>query len=90
MLQGVHMIKLNASVPVQAKTYDPEGEYVAYWLPELGQLPKERRNFPGQSYIKQIVPLKFGNTHQSTHASNGRSENTHHSHVRKGRRQNKM
>lgn len=84
------MTKPNASVPVQAKTYDPEGEYVAYWLPELRQLPKERRNFPGQSYIKQIVPLKFGNTHQSTHASNGRSENTQHSHVRKGRRQNKM
>nr|XP_018679600.1 PREDICTED: cryptochrome DASH, chloroplastic/mitochondrial isoform X1 [Musa acuminata subsp. malaccensis] len=78
------------SIPKQAKTYDPEGEYVAYWLPELRQLPKERRNFPGQSYIKQIVPLKFGNTHQSTHASNGRSENTHHSHVRKGRRQNKV
>ncbi|XP_072962050.1 cryptochrome DASH, chloroplastic/mitochondrial [Typha angustifolia] len=52
------------SVPKQAKTYDPEGEYVAYWLPELQSLPKERRNFPGQSYIKQIVPLKFVNTYQ--------------------------
>ncbi|XP_042391481.1 cryptochrome DASH, chloroplastic/mitochondrial-like [Zingiber officinale] len=50
------------SIPKQAKTYDPEGEYVAYWLPELQKLPKERRNFPGQSYIKQIVPLKFDNT----------------------------
>ncbi|XP_074564388.1 cryptochrome DASH, chloroplastic/mitochondrial [Curcuma longa] len=50
------------SIPKQAKAYDPEGEYVAYWLPELQKLPKERRNFPGQSYIKQIVPLKFDNT----------------------------
>nr|XP_010928719.1 cryptochrome DASH, chloroplastic/mitochondrial isoform X4 [Elaeis guineensis] len=48
----------------QAKTYDPEGEYVAYWLPELRALPKDRRNFPGQSYIKQVVPLKFENTNQ--------------------------
>ncbi|RZR94986.1 hypothetical protein BHM03_00023761 [Ensete ventricosum] len=38
------------SIPKQAKNYDPEGEYVAYWLPELRPLPKERRNFPGQSY----------------------------------------
>lgn len=45
----------------QAKTYDPEGEYVAFWLPELQALPNDKRNFPGKSYIKQIVPLKFGN-----------------------------
>ncbi|RRT57673.1 hypothetical protein B296_00025668 [Ensete ventricosum] len=62
------------SVPVQAKNYDPEGEYVAYWLPELRPLPKERRNFPGQSYIKQIVPLKFGNTHQSTRSCHQREK----------------
>ncbi|KAF8389445.1 hypothetical protein HHK36_026140 [Tetracentron sinense] len=49
----------------QAQTYDPEGEYVTYWLPELQALPKEGRNFPGKSYIKQIVPLKFGNTNPS-------------------------
>ncbi|XP_039132190.1 cryptochrome DASH, chloroplastic/mitochondrial [Dioscorea cayenensis subsp. rotundata] len=48
------------SIPKQAKTYDPDGEYVAYWLPELRSIPKERRHFPGNSYIKQIVPLKFG------------------------------
>ncbi|OAY77056.1 Cryptochrome DASH, chloroplastic/mitochondrial [Ananas comosus] len=52
------------SIPKQAKTYDPEGEYVAYWLPELRSLPKERRNFPGNSYTKQIVPLKFDTTYQ--------------------------
>nr|CAD1832019.1 unnamed protein product [Ananas comosus var. bracteatus] len=52
------------SIPKQAKTYDPEGEYVAYWLPELCSLPKERRNFPGNSYTKQIVPLKFDTTYQ--------------------------
>ncbi|XXG58014.1 hypothetical protein AAC387_Pa04g0432 [Persea americana] len=52
------------SIPKQAQTYDPEGKYVAYWLPELQMLPRDKRNFPGDSYIKQIVPLKFGNTNQ--------------------------
>ncbi|XP_030475510.1 cryptochrome DASH, chloroplastic/mitochondrial isoform X1 [Syzygium oleosum] len=49
------------SIPKQAKTYDPEGEYVAFWLPQLHVLPKDKRHFPGRSYIQQIVPLKFGN-----------------------------
>ncbi|KAF8036694.1 hypothetical protein BT93_C2413 [Corymbia citriodora subsp. variegata] len=49
------------SIPKQAKTYDPEGEYVAFWLPQLQVLPKDKRHFPGRSYIQQIVPLKFGN-----------------------------
>ncbi|TKY74648.1 Cryptochrome DASH [Spatholobus suberectus] len=49
------------SIPKQAQTYDPEGEYVAYWLPQLRKIPKEKRNFPGNLlYIPQIVPLKFG------------------------------
>ncbi|KAJ4758302.1 Cryptochrome DASH [Rhynchospora pubera] len=47
------------SIPKQAKTYDPDGVYVSYWLPELKTLPKERRNFPGIRYIRQIVPLRF-------------------------------
>ena len=46
----------------QAQTYDPEGEYVAYWLPQLRAISKEKRNFPGNLYIRQIVPLKFGTT----------------------------
>ncbi|KNA22388.1 hypothetical protein SOVF_034370 [Spinacia oleracea] len=50
------------SIPKQAQVYDPEGEYVAYWLPELKRLPKDKRHFPGFSYLKPIVPLKFGNT----------------------------
>uniref|UniRef100_A0A803N1B6 Cryptochrome DASH n=1 Tax=Chenopodium quinoa TaxID=63459 RepID=A0A803N1B6_CHEQI len=50
------------SIPKQAQVYDPEGEYVAYWLPELRRLPKDKRHFPGFSYLKPIVPLKFGNT----------------------------
>ncbi|KAK9097518.1 hypothetical protein Sjap_023015 [Stephania japonica] len=54
------------SIPKQAQNYDPEGEYVAYWLPELQQFPKEKRHFPGISYIKQVVPLKFGNTNSSS------------------------
>ncbi|KAK1612741.1 hypothetical protein QYE76_036414 [Lolium multiflorum] len=53
------------SIPKQAKTYDPNGEYVAYWLPELRSFAKERRNSPGAaSYIKQIVPLKFDGGNQ--------------------------
>lgn len=51
------------SIPKQASTYDPEGNYVAYWLPELQSIPKEKRNFPGPLYIKQIVPLKHGNSY---------------------------
>ncbi|MCL7026866.1 hypothetical protein MKW94_003379 [Papaver nudicaule] len=48
------------SIPKQAQNYDPDGEYVAYWLPELRKLPKDKRNFPqGMSYIRKIVPLKF-------------------------------
>ncbi|KAL5558282.1 hypothetical protein UlMin_034493 [Ulmus minor] len=48
------------SIPKQSQTYDPEGEYVSYWLPQLRSLPKERKHFPGKSYINQVVPLKFG------------------------------
>ncbi|WVZ21135.1 hypothetical protein V8G54_008457 [Vigna mungo] len=48
------------SIPKQAQTYDPEGEYVAFWLPQLQKIQKEKRNFPGNMYIPQIVPLKFG------------------------------
>ncbi|KAG2400213.1 Cryptochrome protein [Vigna angularis] len=48
------------SIPKQAQTYDPEGEYVAYWLPQLHKIQKEKRNFPANMYIPQIVPLKFG------------------------------
>ncbi|XP_031276416.1 cryptochrome DASH, chloroplastic/mitochondrial isoform X1 [Pistacia vera] len=54
------------SIPKQAQTYDPEGEYVAYWLPELQALPKEKRNFPGKSYIEQVVPLKHGKMNSQT------------------------
>ncbi|KAK8505455.1 hypothetical protein V6N11_057779 [Hibiscus sabdariffa] len=52
------------SIQKQAQTYDPDGEYVAFWLPELLPLPREKRNFPGKSYIEQVVPLKFGNTYK--------------------------
>ncbi|XP_022729224.1 cryptochrome DASH, chloroplastic/mitochondrial isoform X1 [Durio zibethinus] len=60
------------SIPKQAQTYDPEGEYVAYWLPELVALPTEKRNFPGKSYIEQVVPLKFGNTNRHHNQSMAR------------------
>ncbi|KAJ7561774.1 hypothetical protein O6H91_03G040700 [Diphasiastrum complanatum] len=48
------------SIPKQAQSYDPNGDYVAHWLPELSKLPKAARHFPGKDYIKPIVPLKFG------------------------------
>ncbi|CAN6452719.1 unnamed protein product [Victoria cruziana] len=48
------------SIPKQAQSYDPEGEYVSYWLPELRSLPKDRRHFPGALYVDRVVPLKFG------------------------------
>ncbi|KAL9442746.1 hypothetical protein AB3S75_016172 [Citrus x aurantiifolia] len=59
------------SIPKQAQNYDPEGEYVAYWLPQLNSLPKERRNFPGGSYIEQIVSLKHGNINQNRNQNDG-------------------
>ncbi|MQM16981.1 hypothetical protein Taro_049947, partial [Colocasia esculenta] len=63
------------SIPKQAQTYDPDGEFVAYWLPELQALPKERRHSPGSSYIKQVVPLKFGSFNQKQgHASTEREK----------------
>ncbi|XP_047328967.1 cryptochrome DASH, chloroplastic/mitochondrial [Impatiens glandulifera] len=54
------------SIPKQATTYDRDGEYVAYWLPVLSLLPKDKRHFPGSSsYIKQVVPLKYGMNNRS-------------------------
>ncbi|KAH7846255.1 hypothetical protein Vadar_011781 [Vaccinium darrowii] len=53
------------SIPKQAQTYDSEGMYVSYWLPELAALPKEKRNFPGHLYINPVVSLKYGNTNKS-------------------------
>ncbi|KAK6912358.1 Cryptochrome/DNA photolyase, FAD-binding domain [Dillenia turbinata] len=61
------------SIPKQAQTYDPEGEYVAYWLPELRTLAKDERHSPGGSYIPQIVPLKHGNAYNRHNGSGSRS-----------------
>ncbi|GAA0185223.1 DNA photolyase [Lithospermum erythrorhizon] len=60
------------SIPKQAQNYDPEGEYVSYWLPKLGALPKEKRHFPGMSYIKPVVVLRYGNTKKSNTPSTSR------------------
>ncbi|GMH10751.1 hypothetical protein Nepgr_012592 [Nepenthes gracilis] len=60
------------SIPKQAQVYDPEGEFVAYWLPELRPLPKVNRHVPGISYIKPIVPLKFGNKYRQGNQRAGR------------------
>ncbi|PHT93329.1 Cryptochrome DASH, chloroplastic/mitochondrial [Capsicum annuum] len=50
------------SIPKQAQNYDPAGEFVAYWLPELRALPREKRHAPGMMYLKPIVALKHGYT----------------------------
>lgn len=73
----------------QAQTYDSEGEYVAYWLPQLRSLPKDKRNFPGKSYIEQVVPLKFGNTsrnHNQDRAFPARKTNIGHRQTKGQRR----
>lgn len=50
---------------VQAQNYDPEGEYVAFWLQQLRRLPKEKRHFPGRlMYMDTVVPLKHGGSGQ--------------------------
>ncbi|KAI4379841.1 hypothetical protein MLD38_006085 [Melastoma candidum] len=63
------------SIPKQAQTYDPEGEYVAFWLPQLRPLPISSRHFPGSSYIPQVVPLKFGNAQKARTIQTGRRGN---------------
>lgn len=60
----------------QAQNYDPEGEFVAYWLPQLRELPKERRHFPGLLYIKPVVALKFGNTKTTNNKTTGSGTRT--------------
>ncbi|KAL6501854.1 Myosin-3 [Orobanche gracilis] len=61
------------SIRKQAQNYDPDGEFVAYWLPKLGALPKEKRHFPGMLYIEPIVALKFGNTANNWTTGSSRS-----------------
>ncbi|CAN1185136.1 Cryptochrome DASH, chloroplastic/mitochondrial [Linum perenne] len=77
------------SIPKQAQTYDPEGEFVAYWLPQLQKLSKTSRNFPGKAYINQIVPLKFGNSnknHGQDRSYNVRQQNSSGSRASRGNR----
>ena len=49
----------------QAQNYDPDGEYVAHWIPEIARLPKFQRHSPGRAYLKPVVPLKFSAPRQS-------------------------
>ncbi|CAM6096810.1 unnamed protein product [Calypogeia fissa] len=48
------------SIPKQAQNYDPDGEYVAHWIPELSNLPKSARHNPKDAYLTPIVPLRHG------------------------------
>lgn len=63
------------SIPKQAQNYDPDGEYVAHWLPDIAKLPREMRHFPGKAYITPVVPLKFANTGRSYGQAKGHLEN---------------
>ncbi len=51
------------NIIAQAKTYDPRGEYVKLWLPELKNLPPEKIHQPGQlsSSEQEELQLRIGN-----------------------------
>uniref|UniRef100_A0A0D3DCZ7 tRNA (guanine-N(7)-)-methyltransferase n=1 Tax=Brassica oleracea var. oleracea TaxID=109376 RepID=A0A0D3DCZ7_BRAOL len=60
------------SIPKQAQNYDPEGEYVAFWVQQLRRLPKEKRHWPGRlMYMDTVVPLKHGHGGGSAQTSRG-------------------
>ncbi|KAH7438177.1 hypothetical protein KP509_04G004000 [Ceratopteris richardii] len=58
------------SIPKQAQNYDPDGDYVAHWIPQLANLSKSQRHFPGQAYLKPVVSLKFANSGRPRPESN--------------------
>ncbi|WZZ84924.1 hypothetical protein YC2023_113503 [Brassica napus] len=60
------------SIPKQAQNYDPEGEYVAFWVQQLRRLPKEKRHWPGRlMYMDTVVPLKHGHGGGNAQTSRG-------------------
>lgn len=48
------------NIPLQAKKYDPHGEYIRHWLPELKDAPL--------AFL--FNPIKFDKTHKSTYTKN--------------------
>ncbi|KAH7428717.1 hypothetical protein KP509_09G014300 [Ceratopteris richardii] len=58
------------SIPKQAQNYDPDGDYLAHWIPQLANLSKSQRHFPGQAYLKPVVSLKFANSGRPRPESN--------------------
>jgi len=50
------------NILTQAKRYDPKGEYVKHWLPELSYLPQEKIHRPDTLSFKEqnIYHLKLG------------------------------
>ncbi|MEB3226082.1 MAG: DASH family cryptochrome [Synechococcus sp.] len=42
------------NIPKQAKDYDPQGDYVRYWLPELANLPGEQIHQPWRLPVKEL------------------------------------
>lgn len=63
---------------LQAQNYDPEGEYVAFWVQQLRRLPKEKRHWPGRlMYMDTVVPLKHGNGQTSGGSKSGGFRGNH-------------
>ncbi len=46
------------NIPKQAKDYDPKGEYVKHWLPELQELPAAKVHSPWQ--LSDVEQKRFG------------------------------
>ncbi|CAH2044380.1 unnamed protein product, partial [Thlaspi arvense] len=66
------------SIPKQAQNYDPEGEYVAFWVQQLRRLPKEKRHWPGRlMYMDTVVPLLHGNAQTSGRSKSGGFRGSH-------------
>ena len=49
----------NLNIISQAKRFDPNGEYVKYWLPELSMLPAQYIHQPDQLSYKEQEDLHF-------------------------------
>ncbi|CAH9101640.1 unnamed protein product [Cuscuta epithymum] len=64
------------SIPKQAENYDPEGDFVAYWLPELRAVPKEKRHSPGLLGVQPVVPLRHGRRTSKSNNNRAGAANT--------------
>ena len=49
------------NILTQAKNYDPRGEFVRIWVPELGNVPVEKIHRPDLLTIAERQQFKVGN-----------------------------